>query len=517
MKNIFIAAIFLFSQIGMTAEKSNQNSKTKTKFSQAETKKKFQIEDLTFSGLLLTKDEFVHLSEQDKVIYIYSMMAMTQLLESAQQMQMGYQDKILTTQSENLKSEKYSKLFELIIPSAQANPLIGIVLRVGAAALPALRSVAMRFAAVAESGGAKAAQKLAERSGTISKEALQKLSGEAKVAAENVAKAKNALAKVGKRGSANVTAETEALLKASAELESKRLAFATAGATPKQFAVAIEGSGLKRMIVGTVKAAPALGAGYLAWTGADTLLVEKYGLSMNKFIDENISVPFSNWLAGTDLSGPAVLTEEKIKSMKAGDSSKAPEKECLFGGIQSKWVDFGDKGILCTRPAAASNENCKQEDGKFQCPNYGFNLASGSINGSLCIDTVKSENLTIRCVSTLKAVIEAKAATLDAEDAITDLRKNYGAVIAGLEGNIRMKKQDGETKSILEYCMADNVDQKNECGAIQEILAFLKTSDIKPIFETRVQLAAAKSETPAAGTPAGNTPADDAAAAGVKQ
>lgn len=509
MKNILVAAVFLFSQLGFTAEKANQVKTTKAKTAQTQAKKKFQIEDLTFSGLLLTKDEFMHLSDKDKTIYIFSMIAMSQILEGSQQMQMGYQDKVVTAENNTIKSfEKYTALIDILMPHANAwGPLI----QLGARLLPMLGRAAGWVATAAETGGAKAAAKLASKTGTLSKEALQKMSGTAKSAAEKLSKAEADLLKASKKSPGSSRAAKLEYDKAHSALAKEKQAFLAAGGTEAEFMTAVKGSGLKRFIAGTARATPMLAGGYLAYIGLDTKTLEKFGFSIGKMIDDNLMAPIENWLFGTDLSGPAVLTEDQIKALKAGDSSKAADKACLFGGIPSKWTVQGEE-ILCTRPAEASNENCKKEDGKFQCPNYGFKLASGTIDASLCIDTVKTANLTVRCAGTLKAVIEAKAATLDSEDALTDLRKGFGAMIAGLEANDRMKNDDGKTKSIFEYCMADNVAQKEECGAIQEVIGFLKTSDIKPIYETRVQLADSN-----ATTPAGNTPADDAAAAGVTQ
>lgn len=520
MKNIFVAAIFLFSQLGFTAEKANLVKANKAKTAQAETKKKFQIEDLTFSELLLTKEEMVHLSDQDKVVYIYSMMALTQILEGSQQMQMDYKDEVVTAQSEKLNQNfapgKYSNVFQILIANAQANPIVMGIAAIGARALPYLARVAGWVSTAAEVGGTKAAAKVASKVGTMSKDVLKKMSGSAKDAAEKLSKAEANLIKTAKSNPGNSRVAKLEYDKAHSVLAKERQAFLAAGGTEAEFTTAIKGSSLKRFIAGTARATPMLAGGYLASIGLDTMTQEKYGFSIGKFIDEKLMAPIENWLTGTDLSGPAVLTEEQIKALKAGDSSKAVDKACLFGGIQSKWVNQGD-AIRCTRPPEASNENCKKEDGKFQCPNYGFNLKSGAINASLCIDTVKTENLTVRCSEILRATIEAKAATLDSDDALNDIRKNFGTMIAGLEANDRMKDDNGKTKSIFQYCMADNVAQEKECGAIREVLAFLKSSDIKPILETRVQLAANKPAAPVEGTPAGNTPADDAAAAGVKQ
>jgi len=511
MKNILVAAIFLFSQLGMTAEKANQV-------------KKFEIENLTFSQLLLTKEEIIHLNQKDQATYVFGMIALAQIIEGSQRYHMGYEDTVVTAQQENLKeaiSAKYANLFAVLFPQANAFviPLIVGALEVTAGALARSAAwVAARAAIPAAREGLKKGAQMAFEF-VPSKATLASMTSKVAESSQKFKAAQEAMFKALKKSPGKTDLkEVAAFTEAKTALEAEKAAFTTGGGTTAQLEKAIAGSGLKRIFsLGNLKD---MAVSSLAFYGADTMLKDATGFSPMDSITKLAISGFTSvkdWITGTDISGPGMVTPEQIKALKAGDSSRAIGKTCIFGAIPSMWIDKGGAGPVCTRPAEASNENCKKEDGKFQCPNHGFKLVSGTIDASLCIDTVKTDNLTVRCSNTLRAILEAKAATLDSTEAATGLQKNFGEVLKGLEARDRMKNDKGETKSIFEYCMADNVEQKEECGAIKEVLGLLKTTDVKKIYETRVQLAQVEPAAAKPAAPAGSTPADDASAAGVKQ
>lgn len=491
MKNIFVAAIFLFSQLGFTAEKVKQTKP-----------QKFQIENLTFSKLLLTKEEIIHLSEDDKKAYLISMIALGQILEGSQRFHMGYEDTVITTENKmnpKIISDKYAVIFSVLFPQAYA--FWGLVLSRAAPLLARAGAwVATRAAPTVASG-----TQLAFEFGPSKKAMAEML----KLATENAKKLKDAqeaLVKAMKNnlGSKVPLKEEDAVVKAREALRAQAEAFKAAGGDMKQFDKATSESGLKKIFMGVYRNKTNLVGGGLAAYGADNLLIENTGTSFEKLIEEvydKSSTTVEHWLSGTDMSGPGIPTPEQMKALKAGDSSKAAGKTCLFGGVPSVWKDFADKGIKCTRPSESSNENCKREDGKFQCSNYGIKLASGAIDKDLCIETGKLDNLTVRCASTLKTVLETKSTMVDSVEVAAAVQQNFAQVIASLEARDRMKNEKGETKSIFEYCAADSVEQKDECGAIREVLGFLKSTDVVKIYESRVALAKATPAAPTAGTP----------------
>jgi hypothetical protein len=207
----------------------------------------------------------------------------------------------------------------------------------------------------------------------------------------------------------------------------------------------------------------------------------------------NKCASFLNASAKTKESSSALTITPELK---AGDSKKEKSKTCLFGGIPSYWKDFGEAGIKCTRPDESSNENCKKEDGNFQCPSHSIELSKGSIDKELCIKTISYDDITIRCTKTLLQTLGSKKASIKAEEEeafLKGLKEVYDSLLA----NDRMKDESGEhPKSIFAYCAADSVAQVKECSAIQEVLTLLKTAGIESIYQARAVAAANKPARP---------------------
>lgn len=525
MKNIFVAAIFLFSQLGMTAEKAKpaaatqaKKIATKDKKSKNAKTKKFTMEDLTFSGLLLTKQEFIHLSENDKKAYILSMIALGQVIEGSQRFHMGYDYKMPKTsqrdEAVDSTSSKYASLFYLVVPQAEAwGPLIsGAIRMLGVAG----SWVMTKVPAFAAKKGAPLTEQMSLALAPT-KEALKTMTKAVSEKAKAVVAAKDQYMKALKKNSdpTKELKEKADLEKAQAALMAEKDEFIKGGGTLEQFTKASNESGLKKVLMWPFRNKASLVTGGLAAYGADTLLLEKTGLSVEKLFDK-VGLAVENWVSGTDLSGPGAMTLEQLK---AGDSAKDKGKNCLFGGIPSLWTEFATGEIKCTRPAESMSESCRQEDGKFLCSNHGIKLAEGSTDKSLCLDLIAVDNLTVRCTKALTAILEVQVRFADSDVAAESIQKNLGEVLASLEARDRMKNAEGKTKSIYEYCMADSVTQTEECGAIKEIIAYLKTTDVMKLYETRVVLGqiTPATETPEEAAPATpGTPADDAGAAGVE-
>ena len=108
MKNIFVAAVFLFSQLGLTAEKAttiNSNG--------------YHIENEKLSGLILTKEELSNLNDNDKTTYLFSMIALAQIVEAAQGDTMGYDNSLKNTKTSGLNLNRLNFIASLL-PQAQA-------------------------------------------------------------------------------------------------------------------------------------------------------------------------------------------------------------------------------------------------------------------------------------------------------------------------------------------------------------------------------------------------------------
>ena len=91
------------------------------------------------------------------------------------------------------------------------------------------------------------------------------------------------------------------------------------------------------------------------------------------------------------------------------------------------------------------------------------------------------------CSQNLLAVIEKKKASVS-DDKLAEHQKQLKEVIMRLESNDEMKSETEtkkETKSIYAYCAADSIVQKDECKAINEVLAVLKQTKVPSILAAR--------------------------------
>ncbi len=494
MKNIILTVIFLFSQIGHTSQKLNTISS-----------KTYHLENETFSSLILTKEELIHLSVDDKTKYLFSMIALAQILEGSQRYQMSYEGEDAADQSSIKKSSQHQifKWFNILNPEAKAFifPILArlglgtmltkagtYVVEKGAAALAAREAAKKAVIAVSEPRLAMDSIKEGSRLLVTQKGAMEAAK---KVVIENAQKLKKAeevLVKATneKKGVDVAWKDYEKIKKTVHTTDQER--FLAVGGSKKEFAGLLEESKIKSIFMWPFRNKTNLVVGGLATYGADNILLEKTGSSAADLL-QNAKVSVSQFISGTDASGPG---QQRPEPVSASDTKKEKDKSCLFGGTPSVWKDFGDGDLKCTRPKISDNSNCKKEDGQFQCPNYGVTLASGSIDKELCLPTFKLDDLTVRCSKALQNVIETKKASIEEKD-LDQFGRSLKEAITSLEANDRMKDEAGQTKSISVYCQAKSNEQIKECEAIKEVIAVLKTTDIQKIYATR-RIASAGSE-----------------------
>ncbi len=524
MTKIFVATIFLFSQITLAAPKSNQ-----------ERTKKFEIENQSFSGLLLTKDEIIHLSDEDKTKYLFSMIALAQIVEGSQRFHMGYDESVTEkTVSEKFEdsSSRLQFLFQFLIPEAQAFVFVlarGALLLaepvlsraaawVATRAVPIAAGRAGAVVAVSEpvmvkggiDTGTKVLMSRAAAVQVVDKEALEIAK---KSAIENAKKLKDL--EVGLQASAkNKTGFMEAGKKYETAKDQvfnvDKEKFLAAGGNAKDFEKLVTESGIKKVFMWPFRNKTSLVTGGLAAYGADTIALEKTGMSLTDMLGQTAMSAYHLIVPGTDLSIPApkklvtatsdtmaaAATAAASKTVEIG-SKKEKEKTCLFGGVPSHWKEFEAGEIKCTRPTAGSSETCKAEDGKFKCQDYGIKLTEGSIEPNLCIPTYSLNNLTVRCSAALISILQTKKSTVDPATLADYVQKNFGEVIKSIEAGDHMKDLDGKAKSIKSYCDSKSTEQSKECDAIREVLAVLKDTKAPSIIAARpIVAASAPSETP---------------------
>jgi hypothetical protein len=491
MKNILVAAIFLFSQLGMSTEKINKTDVINAKG--------YHLENETLSSLFLTKEELVHLSDKDKTVYFISMIALSQILEGAQADVMGYSDTIVEPingkKTSSIYLEKMNSLFATIKNAEAIAPLV-IALDIAATAAieglifagryvmkklggnavkGALKTVSETLGKSLEEGAAKT--NLVRSFVQGSKEAI-KASKEAvtlnlknyKAAMEAVKSAKNP-----------AEAEQLAAVAREAELNWKRAnaAFMKNAPDPKKAEAELKKMAQDSKVWAFVKDhwVSVLG-GTLAYKGAEAYFKEDTGLSITP-------------------SGILAAQEAEAKLDSAGNPAAvmAEKKGCLFGGHPSVWVDFKDGGpVKCTRPAASKSDACPGENG-FLCNSYGITLPGVGTALNVCQKLEPRENLTVRCSQDLINTIKSQKAALK-DETLLAFTKHLQEQAKQIEAQDGMKDDDGKTtKSIAAYCH-NNDAQKDVCEAVNAVLAALKGTEVP-------KLLAARPPTPAAGAPAG--------------
>lgn len=488
MKNIFVAAVFLFSQLGLTAEKMDQINA-----------KGYHLENEKFSSLILTKEELSHLSNKDKAEYLFSIIALTHILEIAQSEKMGYEEEGIQKKT-TVNDSKILQLLEVSVPKSNAFWLAagGIILE-GIGGLVVWEAVKGTFKYVTSKAAARVAAGMVEKKAGTELALVGATSGAAKGSKAAIQEGEEFLKRFAKKATSADTAlkantdpkKKMILLKEAMEAE-KALNFAKDsfvkdfGGDPKKVSKLVDGSLFSRYV--TIENTAKIALAGLAITGAATLAKTAVG-----------GDPTDIAIGSSDTAARTVAAD-----LKAGDSKQEKGKSCIFGGHPSRWKEFPEVGIKCTRPDSSRSESCKG-DNQFLCADYGITLAEGSIQAELCIDKAPLDNLTVRCTEKLHAVLEKKKALLN-PDKLVAHQKEIKEIIAKIEDSPSMKDEEGKTKSIFQYCDAKPDAQKTECAAIQGVLAALKQTGVPNVI-------AARATTPVTAPPAATL--DPATAAGT--
>jgi hypothetical protein len=476
MKNLMMAVVFLFSQVGYSFEKPNLiNSKG------------YHLENEKLSSLILSKEEFSHLTDKEKSTYMFSLIALDQFVEAAQMGVAGYADSNQVIKSSSHGYEKIELFFSSLNQAHALAPLAvgagwflletaaGLAIVAGAKAI--VKKMTVKALEKTPSLGKVAAGSIARK---LEAEGIKKGSKEAVQIGEDVVKAAvkrrqltDQLFKANRDPK-----KRDALLKEAVDAEkdfknASWLFTGTYGGSAKALAQLTKEGGLTSYL--TKKNLAILTAAGFTTYGVNTAMVEALGLSP------------------TGLASG--LFESASDADKAGDSSKSAGKSCVFGGHPSVWKNF-DGQVACTRPEASKSSQCNG-DNQFLCQSYGITLAEGSLDSELCIQKMKLDDLTVRCSQKLLSVLDEKKIKAKVnEDKFHEFEKQLKEVLVRLEKTPSMTDEEGHTKTIMSYCAAENVAQVDECSAIKHILSFLKDTHYPTVLAARPTAVAEVEATP---------------------
>tara|TARA_B110001454_G_scaffold219156_1_gene250484 strand:+ start:10948 stop:12672 length:1725 start_codon:yes stop_codon:yes gene_type:complete len=161
----------------------------------------------------------------------------------------------------------------------------------------------------------------------------------------------------------------------------------------------------------------------------------------------------------------------EIVGEEVTDSVKKEEGYgCLFGGYPSKLLNFnGD--IRCTEPKELSSTPSCNKPGKFKCNNYGLTEDGKGLDVELCINKGPLESLTFRCSVKLAEIHETTKSKLvqDSEEWMAYQNK-VKEIVVKMEESPFMQDSEGRVRTIGSYCQTTNDLQKVECEAVGTLL-----------------------------------------------
>ncbi len=534
IKRIAMAFVFLLSQVSL----ANGGS----------VKKGVAFNYLPLSAMILSEERIANLSDEDKLVYLRAIIYLGQVLEASQAQKFDYESPVKyeskkTSGLDTVPSKSrsmFSLYWNLLVSESKAV--------IGAVAGWVLNGVRW--------GGSKIA--------TTSLRTIEAAKTPVSVVASAASKAKSGITNAAVEGYAKRLAAAEALGVAS-KVTAVESAIVKAGLKPADIrAVATQiGSkdGLKTAIItklkdvkvleaerevaraaGNLKEVKKLDGQILKARTEITKTEAKYytaggkpsdvatiyrksnttlGHRMLSSVGEVATISYLGYEGGKYMGywgNPQIkLEDKKIRdSLAAVDANKDPGKiirehgySCIYGGRPSTLVRT-DAGVLCGMPTEGQNDSCNVNNGDFQCPNYGFSTAAGSIDKDLCIKIDPKKNLTVNCVAKFNEVIEAAGDVIikeGDEKKLLEFNDGLRGILVKLEGDI-MTDVENKTHSFGYYCENSKKAQKSECNALS---AFVNTLKERPEIKKAI-VAQAEAPPVAAGSASGSSSASSAPA-----
>lgn len=534
IKRIAMAFVFLLSQVSL----ANGGS----------VKKGDAFNYLPLSAMILSEERIANLSDEDKLVYLRAIIYLGQVLEASQAQKFDYESPVKyeskkTSGLDTVPSKSrsmFSLYWNLLVSESKA--VIGAVagwvlngVRWGGSkiATTSLRTIEAAKTPVSVVASAASKAKSGITNAAVEGYAKRLAAAEASGVASKVTAVESAIVKAGLkpadiRAVATQIGSKDGLktaiitkLKDVKVLEAEREVARAAGNLKE--VKKLDGQILKARTEITKTEAKYYTAGgkpsdvATIYRKSNTTL----GHRMLSSVGEVATISYLGYEGGKYMGywgNPQIkLEDKKIRdSLAAVDANKDPGKiirehgySCIYGGRPSTLVRT-DAGVLCGMPTEGQNDSCNVNNGDFQCPNYGFSTAAGSIDKDLCIKIDPKKNLTVNCVAKFNEVIEAAGDVIikeGDEKKLLEFNDGLRGILVKLEGDI-MTDVENKTHSFGYYCENSKKAQKSECNALS---AFVNTLKERPEIKKAI-VAQAEAPPVAAGSASGSSSASSAPA-----
>lgn len=529
IKRIAMAFVFLLSQVSLANGGSG--------------KKNDAFNDLPLSAMILSEERIANLSDEDKLVYLRAIIYLGQVLEASQAQKFDYESpaKYESKKTSGLDAvpsksrSMFSLYWNLLVSESKA--VIGAVagwvlngVRWGGSRIATTSLRTIEAAKTPVSAVASAASKAKSGISNAAAESYAKrlAAAEASGVASKVTAVENAIVKAGLKPADIRVISTQlgskdglktaiiSKLKDVKVLEAEREAARAAGNLKE--VKKLDGQILKARTEITKTEAKYYTAGgkpsdvATIYRKSNTTL----GHKLLSSVGEVATISYLGYEGGKYMGywgNPQIkLEDKKVRdSLAPVDANKDPGKiirehgySCIYGGRPSTLVRT-DVGVLCGMPTEGQNDSCNVNNGDFQCPNYGFSTAAGSIDKDLCIKIDPKKNLTVNCVAKFNEVIEAAGEVIvkeGDEKKLLEFNDGLRGILVKLEGDI-MTDVENKTHSFGYYCENSKKAQKSECNALS---AFVNTLKERPEIKKAI-VAQAEAPPVAAGSASGSSSA----------
>ncbi|MBL7554550.1 MAG: hypothetical protein JNM24_01915 [Bdellovibrionaceae bacterium] len=530
IKRIAMAFVFLLSQVSL----ANGGS----------VKKGDAFNYLPLSAMILSEERIANLSDEDKLVYLRAIIYLGQVLEASQAQKFDYESPVKyeseKTSGLDIVPSKSRSMFSLYwnLLVSESKAVIGAVagwvlngVRWGGSkiATTSLRTIEAAKTPVSVVASAASKAKSGITNAAVEGYAKRLAAAEASGVALKVTAVESAIVKAGLkpadiRAVATQIGSKDGLktaiitkLKDVKVLEAEREVARAAGNLKE--VKKLDGQILKARTEITKTEAKYYTAGgkpsdvATIYRKSNTTL----GHRMLSSVGEVATISYLGYYMGYWGNPQIKLEDKKIRdSLAAVDANKDPGKiirehgySCIYGGRPSTLVRT-DAGVLCGMPTEGQNDSCNVNNGDFQCPNYGFSTAAGSIDKDLCIKIDPKKNLTVNCVAKFNEVIEAAGDVIikeGDEKKLLEFNDGLRGILVKLEGDI-MTDVENKTHSFGYYCENSKKAQKSECNALS---AFVNTLKERPEIKKAI-VAQAEAPPVAAGSASGSSSASSAPA-----
>lgn len=536
IKRIAIAFVFLLTQVSLATTGSGSKADP--------------FNDLPLSAMILSEEKIANLNDEDKLVYLRAIIYLGQVLEASQAQKFDYESPAkyefkktsgldtVPTKSNSIFSMYWNLLVsesKAVIGTVAGWVVKGVSWGGSKIATTSLRTIEAAKTPISAVSSAASKAKSGITNAAVEGYAKRLAAAEASGVASKVTAVESAIVKAGLkpadiRAVATQIGSKDGLktaiitkLKDVKVLEAEREAARAAGNLKE----------VKKLDSQILKARTEITrteAKYYTAGGKPSDVASIYrksnttlGHKLLSNVGEIATISYLGYEGGKHMGywgNPQIkLEDKKVRdSLAPVDANKDPGKiirehgySCIYGGRPSTLVRT-DSGVLCGMPTEGQNESCNVNNGDFQCPNYGFSTAAGSIDKDLCIKIDPKKNLTVNCVAKFSEVIEAAGEVVikeGDEKKLLEFNDGLRGILVKLEGDI-MTDVEKKTHSFNYYCENSKNAQKSECNALA---AFVNTLKERPEIKKAI-VAQAEAPPVASGSASGSSASASSAPAG---